>query len=66
MCKVVTIGSGTTPAASLFPYYKEKRVFKTFVVVTDEEENGTYNEEREGDGGEDIDLWGFSGQVGYK
>eukprot|EP00057_Strongylocentrotus_purpuratus_P016336 XP_011670810.1 PREDICTED: uncharacterized protein LOC105441416 [Strongylocentrotus purpuratus] len=29
----------TAPAASLLPYYERKEVIKTFVVVTDEEEN---------------------------
>ncbi|XP_022082129.1 uncharacterized protein LOC110974636 [Acanthaster planci] len=31
----------TVPAASLLPYYEEKKVIKTFIMVTDEEENGT-------------------------
>ena len=31
---------GTTPAASLWPYYEKKEVVKTFIMVTDEEENG--------------------------
>lgn len=31
---------GTTPAASLHPFYRDKEVVKTFIVVTDEEENG--------------------------
>ncbi|XP_033635030.1 uncharacterized protein LOC117296291 [Asterias rubens] len=30
---------GTAPAASLLPYYTEKKVCKTFIMVTDEEEN---------------------------
>ncbi|XP_046353940.2 uncharacterized protein LOC124133552 [Haliotis rufescens] len=29
---------GTAPAASLYPFYKEREVVKTFIVVTDEEE----------------------------
>ena len=33
-------GGGTTPAASLWPYYQKKEVVKTFIMVTDEEENG--------------------------
>ncbi|XP_046571651.1 uncharacterized protein LOC124279819 [Haliotis rubra] len=33
---------GTAPAASLYPYYKEKEVVKTFIVVTDEEEMDEY------------------------
>ena len=32
-------GSSTAPAASLWPYYERKEVIKTFIVVTDEEEN---------------------------
>ena len=31
----------TIPAASLLPYYESKKVIKTFIIVTDEEENGT-------------------------
>lgn len=30
---------GTAPAASLCPYYNKKEIVKTFVIVTDEEEN---------------------------
>lgn len=30
----------TTPAASLYPYFKQKKIVKTFVIVTDEGENG--------------------------
>ena len=33
-------GGGTTPVASLWPYYEKKEVVKTFIMVTDEEENG--------------------------
>ncbi|XP_067674466.1 uncharacterized protein [Haliotis asinina] len=33
-------GGGTTPAASLWPFYEKKEVVKTFIMVTDEEENG--------------------------
>ena len=29
----------TAPAASLWPFYEKKEVVKTFVIVTDEEEN---------------------------
>ncbi|XP_071114112.1 uncharacterized protein [Haliotis cracherodii] len=35
-----TAGGGTTPAASLWPFYEKKEVVKTFIMVTDEEENG--------------------------
>ncbi|KAH9514771.1 hypothetical protein Btru_023606 [Bulinus truncatus] len=31
---------GTTPASSLIPFYKNKEIVKTFIIVTDEEENG--------------------------
>ena len=30
---------GTAPAASLWPFYERKEVVKTFIMVTDEEEN---------------------------
>lgn len=30
---------GTAPAASLVPYYDKKEIVKTFIIVTDEEEN---------------------------
>jgi len=33
----------TVPAASLYPYYEKKEVVKTFVIVTDEGENGKWN-----------------------
>jgi hypothetical protein len=33
----------TSPAASLYPYLAENKVVKTFIVVTDEEENLGYN-----------------------
>jgi len=33
-------GGGTTPAASLWPFYEKKEIVKTFIIVTDEEENG--------------------------
>ena len=33
-------GGGTTPASSLWPFYDKKEVVKTFIMVTDEEENG--------------------------
>ena len=29
----------TAPAASLYPFYESKQQIKTFIVVTDEEEN---------------------------
>ena len=36
----VTAQGGTTPAASLWPFYEKKEKVKTFIMVTDEEENG--------------------------
>ncbi|XP_033744996.1 uncharacterized protein LOC117330667 [Pecten maximus] len=42
-------GGGTTPAASLYPFYKNKETVKTFIVVTDEEENGSVEVEEEGE-----------------
>lgn len=36
-------GGGTTPAASLWPFYEKKEEVKTFIIVTDEEENGQCN-----------------------
>ncbi|ESO89374.1 hypothetical protein LOTGIDRAFT_229223 [Lottia gigantea] len=36
-------GGGTTPAASLLPFYEKKEAIKTFIMVTDEEENGKAN-----------------------
>jgi len=34
--------SATAPAASLYPYYMKKKKIKTFILVTDEEENTTH------------------------
>ena len=31
--------NSTAPAASLVPYYNKKEIIKTFIIVTDEEEN---------------------------
>lgn len=31
--------NATAPAASLYPFYKNKEIVKTFIIVTDEEEN---------------------------
>ena len=36
----VNADGGTTPAASLMPFYQGKEKVKTFIIVTDEEENG--------------------------
>ncbi|UJR17801.1 hypothetical protein I4U23_004700 [Adineta vaga] len=33
------VGGGTANAAALLPYYLEKEIVKTFIMVTDEEEN---------------------------
>lgn len=35
--------SCTSPAASLYPYYERREIVKTFIIVTDEEENTDYN-----------------------
>jgi hypothetical protein len=40
MCKA---HRSTAPVASLLPYYKNREVVKTFIVVTDEEENTYFN-----------------------
>ncbi|KAK3092936.1 hypothetical protein FSP39_009099 [Pinctada imbricata] len=40
LATLIDVGSGTTPAASLMPFYFKKEVVKTIIVVTDEEENG--------------------------
>ncbi|XP_069142334.1 uncharacterized protein [Argopecten irradians] len=42
-------GGGTTPAASLYPFYKNKETVKTFIVVTDEEENGEVEVQEDGE-----------------
>lgn len=39
LAKTIDIKGATAPAASLLPYYQRKEVVKTFVLVTDEEEN---------------------------
>eukprot|EP00057_Strongylocentrotus_purpuratus_P018892 XP_011673366.1 PREDICTED: uncharacterized protein LOC579550 isoform X1 [Strongylocentrotus purpuratus] len=39
MASTLKTHGSTAPAASLWPYYECKEVIKTFVVVTDEEEN---------------------------
>ncbi|KAJ8319834.1 hypothetical protein KUTeg_001421 [Tegillarca granosa] len=39
--KTKTVG-GTTPASSLYPFYKNKEIVKTFIIVTDEDENGEF------------------------
>lgn len=39
MAVEITATGGTSPAASLWPFYERKEVVKTFVIVTDEEEN---------------------------
>jgi hypothetical protein len=44
-CKIRTGGS-TAPAASLWPFYEAKQVVKTFIIVTDEEENGSCHDYR--------------------
>lgn len=46
LCDEIKAEGVTIPAASLYPYYKEKKVVKTFVVVTDEEETGVCHGDR--------------------
>lgn len=36
----VSADGGTTPAVSLMPFYERKEKVETFIIVTDEEENG--------------------------
>ena len=38
-----TTRGATAPAASLWPFYERKEIVKTFIVVTDEEENTSCN-----------------------
>ncbi|ARF11787.1 hypothetical protein Klosneuvirus_2_223 [Klosneuvirus KNV1] len=40
--KLFKFGGSTAPAASLYPYYERKEIVKTFILVTDEEENRDY------------------------
>ena len=40
---MIEADQSTIPAASLYPYYEKKEVVKTFVIVTDEGENGRCN-----------------------
>ncbi len=42
LAMVVKTDWGTCPASGLWPFYEKKEVVKTFVVVTDEEENSRY------------------------
>ena len=39
MAVEITATGDTSPAASLWPFYERKEVVKTFIIVTDEEEN---------------------------
>lgn len=41
--KTMKANNCTSPASSLWPYYQKKKVVKTFIVVTDEEENTSHN-----------------------
>ena len=40
---MIEANKSTIPAASLYPYYEKKEVVKTFFIVTDEGENGRWN-----------------------
>ncbi len=44
MMKKFKAYNSTAPAASLYPYYKNKEVIKTFILVTDEVENKSYED----------------------
>ena len=39
MALSIEADAATSPAASLYPFYEKKEVVKTFIIVTDEEEN---------------------------
>ena len=39
----VNASGSTAPAACLYPYFEKKETIKTFVIVTDEEENTSCN-----------------------
>ena len=40
LATTIDVGCGTAPVSSLLPFYVKKEVVKTFIIVTDEEENG--------------------------
>lgn len=42
-------GGCTTPAASLYEFYKKKEIVKTIILVTDEEENTSLDVEVDGE-----------------
>ncbi len=42
MAVSIEADAATAPAASLYPFYTRKEVVKTFIIVTDEEENEDY------------------------
>ncbi|KAK3576583.1 hypothetical protein CHS0354_011259 [Potamilus streckersoni] len=52
-------GGGTAPAASLYPYFKDKKIIKTFIVVTDEQENQTIKHQEMGENG-NIKTYNFN------
>jgi hypothetical protein len=43
--KLFKSSGSTSPASSLYPYYERKEIVKTFILVTDEEENTGYKKE---------------------
>ncbi len=43
MAVSIEADAATAPAASLHPFYERKEVVKTFIIVTDEEENEPFN-----------------------
>lgn len=42
MAVSIEADAATSPAASLYPFYEKKELVKTFIIVTDEEENEPY------------------------
>ena len=46
LSETIRAGRTTAPAASLWPFYEKKQPINTFIVVTDEEENTSYNDFR--------------------
>lgn len=43
LSKICKTGGMTAPCASFYPYYKKREIVKTFIIVTDEEENTGYD-----------------------
>ena len=43
LSQIIKANNSTAPAASLHVYYEKKKLIKTFIIVTDEGENGSFN-----------------------